>query len=324
MIGYFYTAAVYLSRPDSIGNAWIGISIGALLSGGSSAFELFFINRPESKIRALPFYASFFIRIVVHLSIIIASILLVQFIFSKIIGTRIFLIGDEIGDVLTDIGFSVVILAAIIFWMQMRVFIGSRTLKNLIIGNYYKPQTEERIFMIVDVLGSTAAAQKIGDDKFHEFLNRLFVLFDDVIHAHGGEVHSYVGDAIFIVWPFSDEKELNTKALVAISELNKVCEVKHDTILEEFGVSPKIRAAMHGGSIVVGEMGRRKRQITYLGNTLNLTSRLEGLAKQLNIPYLISDDVLMRMSLPEGITTKPLGEKAVKGSAKKSLQFLKL
>jgi len=64
-------------------------------------------------------------------------------------------------------------------------------------------------------------------------------------------------------------------------------------------------------------MGHRKRQITYLGNTLNLTSRLEALSKSLDIPYLVSDEVLERSSLPQSMKITSLGEKDVKGSAKK-------
>lgn len=317
VIGYLYTVVVYLSRPDPEGSAWIGVFIGAIMSGASSVFELFFIAKPESKIRALPFYASFFIRVMVHLGLIIITILLVQSVYSYVTGSRIFLIGDNLGDTFTDIGFSIIILTMIIFWMQMRVFIGSRTLKNLIIGKYYKPQNEERIFMIVDILGSTAATQKIGDDRFHTYLNRLFVLFDEAIHKNGGEVHSYVGDAIIVVWPFASDDKINERIFKTLKELHSLCEIKHAKFVDEFNIPPKFRAVIHGGTIVVGEMGHRKKQITYLGNTLNLTSRLEGLSKELDIPYLVSDEVLSRSSLPNSIKSISLGEKAVKGSAKK-------
>ena len=317
VIGYAYTQVVYFSRPNPDGNIWLGTTIGMSLSGLSAIFEIFFVGKPESKIRALPFWASFLIRVLIHLGIIIVVILVVQTVYSNLVGTPIYVIGAELGDTITDIGFSFVIIALIIFWLQMRVFIGGRTLKNLIIGKYYRPQSEERIFMIVDVAGSTSAAQNIGDDKFHSFLNRLFILFDAAIHKNGGEVHSYVGDAIFIVWPFSQDKEANARVFKTLSELYQICIAKHDAIIKEFGIEPKIRVAIHGGPIVIGEMGHRKRQITYLGNTLNLTARLEGLAKELNAPYIVSDEVLNRSNLPEALNVKPMGQKAVKGSAKK-------
>lgn len=317
IVGYLYTQIVYFSRPNPDGNIWIGTTIGLTLSGLSAFFEIFFVGRPESKIRALPFWASFLIRVFTHLFITIFSILVVQTIYSKLVGTPIFLIGDEVGDTLTDIGFSLFVIALIIFWLQMRVFIGSRTLKNLIIGKYNRPQTEERIFMIVDILGSTAATQEIGDSKFHTYLNRLFILFDQAIHINGGEVHSYVGDAIFVMWPFEKDPKLNERIFKTLQELHRICEKKNDAIVREFGIPPKFRAAIHGGPIVVGEMGYRKRQITYLGNTLNLTARLEALSKELEIPYLVSDEVLKRSSVPAALKSISLGEKSVKGSAKK-------
>ena len=317
VIGYLYAQLVSLSRPDMNGSIWIGISIGTIISGVSSSFELFFITKPESNIRALPFYASFIIRVCAHLSFIILTILLVQSVYSLFIGSRFYLIGDNLSNTVKNIGFSVIVLCIIIFWMQMRVFIGSRTLNNLIVGKYYKPQNEERIFMIVDILGSTAATQKIGDDRFHTYLNRLFVLFDEAIHKNGGEVHSYVGDAIIVVWPFASDDKTNERIFKTLNELHSLCEIKQDKFVNEFHIRPEFRAVIHGGTIVVGEMGHRKKQITYLGNTLNLTSRLEDLSKELDIPYLVSDEVLGRSSLPNSMRSVPLGEKAVKGSAKK-------
>lgn len=317
VIGYIYTQVVYFSQPNPEGSIWLGITIGMGVSGLSAIFEIIFVDKPESKIRDLPFWASFLIRVVTHLLLIVLVILLVQLTYSKLIGTPFYLIGQELGDTLTDIGFSFIIIALIIFWLQMRVFIGARTLKNLIIGKYDRPQLEECIFMIVDVAGSTSAAQDIGDRKFHEFLNRLFILFDAAIHKNDGEVHSYVGDAIFIVWPFSQDKNVNARAFKTLCELHQICIAKQNQIIKEFGIKPKIRAAIHGGPIVIGEMGQRKRQITYLGNTLNLTARLEGLAKELDTSYLVSDEVLDRSNLPKNIHVNSLGQKSVKGSAKK-------
>jgi len=317
IIGAVYAELVYLSRPNPQGSIWVGVFIGMLLSGGSSAFEVLFVSKPQSIIRALPTYLAFLVRLIVHLIIISASIFIVQLAYNQITGSDIFLIGGNLEDTLTDIGFSVVIVSLIIFWMQMRVFIGSRTLNNLIIGKYHKPQSEERIFMIVDVVGSTAAAEKIGDEKFHMFLNRLFILFDEAIHKNGGEVHSYVGDAIIIVWPFSQDENANGRVFKTLKALHRICLQSRDAILRDFGVKPEIRASIHGGSIVIGETGHRKRQITYLGNTLNLASRLEALAKEIGQSYVVTEEVLQRSQLPKGLVIRSMGEKLVKGSAKK-------
>jgi len=317
IIGAVYTEIVYLSRPNPDGSIWIGVFIGMLLSGGSSAFEVFFVSKPESRIRALPFYLAFLIRVIVHLVIIFTSIKIVQSVYTRLTGSDIFLLGDSLDDTIIDMGFSIIIVSLIIFWMQMRVFIGSRTLNNLIVGKYHKPQSEERIFMIVDVVGSTAAAEKIGDEKFHMFLNRLFVLFDEAIHKNGGEVHSYVGDAIIIVWPFLNSEKENGRPFKTLLALHHICIDKGQAFLGDFGVRPEIRASIHGGSIVIGETGHRKRQITYLGNTLNLAARLESLAKEIGQSYIVSEEVLQRSQLPKGLAIRSMGEKLVKGSAKK-------
>lgn len=317
LVGIVYTQVVYASRPDAIGNLWVGLFIGAILSCLSTTFEVFIVSRPDSHLRRLSFLQMLFIRTIVHLSIIIFANLLVQFSYNVITGTQGFVPAEQLGDTTTDIGFSFLVLVFIIFWMQMRSFIGARTLNNLILGKYHKPQIEERIFMIVDISGSTLATQQIGDRNFHRYLNRLFILFDYVIHKYGGEVHSYVGDAIFVMWPLENDARLNARPFQALREMKALCARKNNSIKDEFGLEPRFRAAIHAGPIVVGEMGDRKRQITYLGNTLNLTSRLEGLSKEMDIPFLVSGDVLSRTKAPRHVTFRELGEKAVKGSVKK-------
>jgi len=119
------------------------------------------------------------------------------------------------------------------------------------------------------------------------------------------------------MWPFEENSQKNERVFKTLYDLDQICKTKQEVIMKEFNLPPRFRAAIHGGSIAVGEMGHRKRQITYLGNTLNLTSRLEALSKSLDIPYLVSDEVLERSSLPQSMKITSLGEKDVKGSAKK-------
>ena len=149
--------------------------------------------------------------------------------------------------------------------MQMRLFIGPRTLKNLILGKYNQPLLEERIFMFLDIAGSTNAAQKIGDVEFHRYLNQLFILFDRPINQSGGEVHSYVGDAIIATWPLSESAEENSRVFKALREIHQLCQLHSKTIRESFKVEPGVRAAIHGGPVVAGETGDSKRQSHLFG-----------------------------------------------------------
>jgi len=41
-------------------------------------------------------------------------------------------------------------------------------------GKYYKPKSENRIFMFVDLNSSTTLAEKLGNERYHELLKDFF------------------------------------------------------------------------------------------------------------------------------------------------------
>lgn len=314
LVGYSYTFLVYTSQEGAQGSVWMGIAIGVVISGLSSSFESLFVGEPSSKIRSMPFLYSLIIRMIVHTTIILITILCVQYIYFVLTGIQI-LEENNLSSLLTDIGFSFVFLGIIIFIFQMRNFIGGKTLTSLVLGRYNSPQVEQRIFMVLDVVGSTSAAQKIGDTNFHKFLNELFILMDQPIHKFDGEIHSYVGDAILAVWPLDKSPEKNERIFKAIQSIQQICILNQNAMLEKFNVLPEISISVHAGPVAIGETGHRKRQITYLGNALNLTFRLEGVAKKEGLPsrFIISDNLLKSCQLPSGLKAVSIGAHRVKG-----------
>ena len=130
-------------------------------------------------------------------------------------------------------------------------------------------------------------------------------------------MHSYVGDAIIVTWPLSSKPQKNARALLTAKHIVEICASNAEIIEDEFGEKPRIRLAINGGPIVAGETGFSKRQITYLGDTINITSRIEHLAKELNQDYLISTNLLAAMDLPEDIQASALGDFPMKGAKNK-------
>ena len=80
-------------------------------------------------------------------------------------------------------------------------------LLNVILGRYRHPIREERVLMFLDLAGSTAMAEALGEVRMQELLTRFFFDIDEPIVAHGGEVHAYVGDAVIVTWPLSKGKD---------------------------------------------------------------------------------------------------------------------
>jgi adenylate cyclase len=85
--------------------------------------------------------------------------------------------------------------------------------------------------------------------------------------------------------------------------------------LQRFGAVPTFRAALHYGEIVAGEIGDVRREIAYVGDTLNVTARLLDAAKTMGHDVMVSHDLLEHASLPPDLVAVPLPTLTVRGRA---------
>jgi adenylate cyclase len=201
------------------------------------------------------------------------------------------------------------------FVMRMRDLLGPEVFTSFLVGRYRKPHVEDRIFLFVDLVGSTALAERHGDIAAQHYLSRFFELIAEPVRAHCGCVEDYVGDMAFISWPLArgakDGRAI--RCVLAIAALT-------DKVRDGFGLgadeNPRFRAALHCGSVVTAEVGIHKRKIAYFGDAVNVTSRIEDLAKTHEAEFLASRDVLDKVMVPAGIIVTPLGAQAVHGRAR--------
>ena len=96
---------------------------------------------------------------------------------------------------------------------EFRRLIGGRVLGSFLLGTYHRPRREERIVMFLDIAGSTALAERLGELRVHGLITRFFFDIDRPIADHDGEVHSYVGDEVIVTWPLSDDRQRNSQSL---------------------------------------------------------------------------------------------------------------
>lgn len=196
--------------------------------------------------------------------------------------------------------------------MRIRQLLGRQVFTSLLTGRYRHPIEEERVFMFIDVVGSSAFARAFGDLRAQEYLGEVFASFAPHVRAHGGEIDDYVGDCAIITWPMKDgiAEARCVSCLFAILD-----DIAKDASwwMKEFGRVPQLSAALHGGSIVTAEIGVYHHKISYFGDVVNTTARIEGLCKSLGQPLLISQDLYERLTLPAGVEARPEGAHMVKG-----------
>jgi adenylate cyclase len=210
--------------------------------------------------------------------------------------------------------FSFVVTFGFLFLFEISTIDGRRTLRNIVLGRYHRPRSEERFFLFVDIVGSTALAERIGPDAVHRFLDRVFRLASDPIDDHGGEIYQYVGDEMVVTWTAAEGRE-DARPIACLFAIQTALDEAAPKFEREFGVAPGIRAALHAGPVISGEVGGSKRDIVFHGDVMNTASRLEQATRDLDRRFLVSADALSRLAGMERYALEPLGPRALRGRA---------
>jgi adenylate cyclase len=190
--------------------------------------------------------------------------------------------------------------------------LGQHVLSNFFLGKYHHPVEEERIFMFLDIVSSTRIAEKIGHIKFHKFLNEVFIDITDAILSNGGAIYKYVGDEVIINWKLHEGLKNNRCINLFFTVKEKLAENK-DTYLQKFNATPRFRAGLHSGKVIVGELGDVKKEIAFLGDTVNTTARIQQAAKNYEKDLLVSKHLFDKFSLPDNYHWESLGNIHLKG-----------
>jgi adenylate cyclase len=200
---------------------------------------------------------------------------------------------------------------------QASQLVGEGTFRAIMRGRYRRPQTEERFFLFIDIVGSTPVAEKLGALSVHRYLNRIFEASSDPVDDHRGEVYQYVGDEIVVTWLVPEgeagRKHFGAKPISCFFAIEAALAAAAPEFEREFGTVPKLRAALHAGEVVTGEAGGSRRAIVFHGDVMNATSRIENLTRTLGHPFLVSEDARSRMEGADAYAFTDLGPQELRG-----------
>jgi adenylate cyclase len=295
--------------------------IGALLGG---SFLVFFVN---VKYQDKP-YGYTIIAVSISFILIIAFIALIVGIISVQIKS-----GNSITDTLSKVNFNdfifknsrtikntivwSIVVAVTHLFLQMNSKFGHGVFWNIILGKYNTPKKEKRIFMFLDLNESTAIAEKLGDEKYHELLKDFFGDITNPILDNKGEIYQYVGDEVVIVWKYKDGTSDN-HCVQSFFDMKLNIEKKKEKYLLHYNLVPSFKAGIHFGKVIVGEIGIIKRDITYSGDVLNTTSRIQSKCKEFDVEIIASEDLIAELNL-NNYVAQHLGAIKLRGKEKEVL-----
>jgi len=214
--------------------------------------------------------------------------------------------------ILPALGISAAALLIVSAALGLTRLLGPRVLRNLFSGRYHHPFEEERIFLFIDLVGSTTIAEKIGHLRYHSFLRHFIEDLEDPLLEHGGDVYQYVGDEVVVTWPLADARS-NGRCVACYFAIVDAIELARSRYEGAYGATPSFHAGIHCGRVVAGEIGNQRKQIVFVGDVVNTASRMQAEAKARDKDLVVSGALLARIDLPPGVETRPLGAVRPKG-----------
>lgn len=129
--------------------------------------------------------------------------------------------------------------------------------------------------VFVDLVDFSKLAKRLSPGHLVQLLNLYFSAADRCAERHGLEKVKTIGDAYLAVAGGMASRDAGAHAAVAfardlVSELGDVA--------AEAGLALSVRIGVHTGPAVGGVIGSRRLAYDYWGDTLNVASRLQGIA----------------------------------------------
>lgn len=165
--------------------------------------------------------------------------------------------------------------------------------------------------MFLDLKDSTRLAERLSHSSYYEFLNRFFGDVSEAVLSSWGEIYQYVGDEVVIHWPWQKAEA----SIECFFKIKQRIELQRSAYTEHFGVTPAFRVGIHGGLVSIGETGTLKKDILYIGDVLNATSRIQEIGKKQGKEILVSENTLkpIMRSIEQQYTLADMGYFEIRG-----------
>jgi adenylate cyclase len=150
----------------------------------------------------------------------------------------------------------------------------------------------EAVVLFSDIRSFTALSEKYEPEKIVKLLNIHFSRVVDVVSKNNGFVDKFIGDAVMAV--FDAELTDNMHRLCALKTAAEMLQGVEQTNadLAALGIDPiRIGVGLACGSVIRGNIGSAdRREMTVIGDIVNLASRLEAATQELGCPIVATKD----------------------------------
>jgi len=202
------------------------------------------------------------------------------------------------------------------FIVQLNHKLGPGNLRNMITGKYRRPRDEYRIFLFLDLKGSTTIAENLGHDTYSRLLRNCYHDLTDVVVKYNADIYQYVGDEVVLSWKIRDDNQtLNSVGMYFAYK--QQLEKRGGYYRKRYDIVPEFKGGMDLGVVTAAEIGDIKREIAYHGDVLNTAARIQEKCKVWDKDLLVSERVEQKLVSLNGFRKEFMGDVNLRGKGRK-------
>jgi class 3 adenylate cyclase len=173
--------------------------------------------------------------------------------------------------------------------------------------------------LFADLVGFTAFSEQSGEEAAFALMRRVAGMMTAVVEEQGGSVRNFTGDGIMALFgvPAALEDAPLRACRAALTIHDRIAGAGSD-MAATYGIRPQLRIGINTGLAVVAKVpSGHSTTVTALGDTVNLASRLQALARPEGVLLSEATERLVQ----ELTKTEAAGEHEIKGKSERQRVF---
>jgi adenylate cyclase len=157
--------------------------------------------------------------------------------------------------------------------------------------------------MMIDIDKSKRTANKLGDNRYADWLGQSLHLFFHCINSHNGSIDKYTGDGAMVSFSIGTDVERCRNALNCALEISEIVgKILNPRFLSQKYKTMNIRIGIDFGTLRIERIGQDAHpQLIIIGQKANISKELESFGKHLqkiqNSTICVGEDFFL--TLPE-------------------------
>lgn len=151
--------------------------------------------------------------------------------------------------------------------------------------------------LFADIVDFSGQSEQQAPERVIAMLREFHGRMAQVVFEHGGTLDKFLGDGLMATFGTPQTADDDAPRALACARAMQVALEKWNVARAQAGESPvRVGVGVHFGPVVMGDVGDEQRlEYAVIGDTVNIASRLERLTRELDVPLVVSDDLVRKV-----------------------------